>query len=78
MINPLIFVAYHKKFPIIYPEAVTPIHVGRALHTTVSKDGIMSDADFNELMINMIGDDTSINFQTQLILDLCNIDVILF
>ena len=61
MINPLIFVAYHKKFPIIYPEAVTPIHVGRALHTTVSKDGIMSDADFNELMINMIGDDTGDN-----------------
>jgi len=56
-----ILVAYHKKSPLFKNDIVIPIHAGRAVAKVKSKDGVISDQDFEWLMKNMIGDDTGEN-----------------
>lgn len=56
-----ILVGYHKPAVLLKDEILTPIHLGRALATEASKDGTMSEADFEWMCENMIGDDTGDN-----------------
>ncbi|KQH56827.1 glycosyl transferase, partial [Campylobacter coli] len=56
-----ILVGYHKPAVLLKDEILTPIHLGRALATQVSKDGEMSKEDFKWMCENMIGDDTGDN-----------------
>ncbi|WP_269088383.1 glycosyltransferase [Campylobacter armoricus] len=54
-------VGYHKPATLIKNEIFTPIHLGRDLATQASKDGEMSQEDFNWMCENMIGDNTGEN-----------------
>lgn len=56
-----ILVAYHKPAVLLKNEVLVPIHLGRALATQASKDGAMSDTDYQWMLDNMIGDDTGDN-----------------
>ena len=56
-----ILVAYHKPAVLLQSEILTPIHLGRALACEASKDGAMSQADYQWMLDNMIGDDTGDN-----------------
>ncbi len=56
-----ILIAYHKPASLLKDEVLTPIHVGRALATESSKDGSMSEEDYQWMLDNMIGDDTGDN-----------------
>ncbi len=56
-----ILVGYHKPAQIIKSDILIPIHLGRALATQASKDGSMSDDDYQWMLDNMIGDDTGKN-----------------
>ncbi|EAM0315351.1 DUF4422 domain-containing protein, partial [Campylobacter coli] len=62
-INPKvkILVGYHKPATLIKNEIFTPIHLGRDLATQASKDGEMSQEDFDWMCENMIGDNTGEN-----------------
>ncbi|EKO4720809.1 DUF4422 domain-containing protein, partial [Campylobacter jejuni] len=62
-INPKvkILVGYHKPATLIKNEIFTPIHLGRDLATQASKDGEMSQEDFDWMCKNMIGDNTGEN-----------------
>lgn len=55
-----IFISYHKKFSTLEGKAFIPIHVGRAISKTKSKDGILNNYDIDWLS-NQIGDDTGDN-----------------
>lgn len=56
-----ILVCYHKKDKLYKNDILTPIHAGRALACKASKDGEMSQKDYQWLVDNMIGDDTGDN-----------------
>ena len=64
-----ILVAYHKKSPLFKNDIVIPIHAGRAVAKVKSKDGVISDQDFEWLMKNMIGDDTGENISSEVLGD---------
>ena len=56
-----ILISYHKPSVLLQDDVLTPIHVGRALATESSKDGNMSEEDYQWMLDNMIGDDTGDN-----------------
>ncbi|HEC1584163.1 TPA: DUF4422 domain-containing protein, partial [Campylobacter upsaliensis] len=56
-----ILIGYHKPAVLVKDDVLTPIHLGRALATEASKDGEMSQEDFEWMCENMIGDDTGDN-----------------
>ena len=56
-----ILVGYHKPAVLIKNDIFAPIHLGRALATEASKDGKMSEKDYQWMLDNMIGDDTGDN-----------------
>ena len=56
-----ILVGYHKPAVLFKNEVLVPIHLGRALATQASKDGAMSDKEYQWMLDNMIGDDTGDN-----------------
>ncbi len=56
-----IVTAYHKKALLLKTDIITPIHVGRAVMATPSKDGNLKDSDRDWLLENLIGDDTGDN-----------------
>ena len=60
-----ILVGYHKPAVLFKNEVLVPIHLGRALATQTSKDGAMSDTDYQWMLDNMIGDDTGDNISLQ-------------
>ncbi|HEC1753592.1 TPA: HAD-IA family hydrolase [Campylobacter lari] len=59
-----ILVGYHKPATLIKNEIFTPIHLGRDLATQASKDGEMSQEDFDWMCENMIGDNTGENISS--------------
>lgn len=56
-----ILVVYHKKDKLYKSSILTPIHAGRALAREISKDGRISQKDYDWLLKNTIGDDTGDN-----------------
>ena len=56
-----ILISYHKPSVLLKDDIFTPIHVGRALATEASKDGNISEEDYQWMLDNMIGDDTGDN-----------------
>lgn len=56
-----ILVCYHKPAKLYKDNIFVPIHVGRALATQASKDGAMSEEEYQWMRDNMIGDDTGDN-----------------
>lgn len=64
-LNVKILVGYHKPATLIKNEIFEPIHLGRALATESSKDGEMSQEDYQWMLDNMIGDDTGENISNQ-------------
>ena len=56
-----ILVVSHKPFRIPEGECFVPIHAGRAVALTKSKDGTIDNNDLNWLLKNTIGDDTGDN-----------------
>lgn len=56
-----ILVGYHKPAVLLKNDVLVPIHLGRALATQASKDGAMSEKDYQWMLENMIGDDTGDN-----------------
>ena len=56
-----ILISYHKPSVLLKDDILTPIHVGRALATEASKEGGMSEEDYQWMLDNMIGDDTGNN-----------------
>jgi lipopolysaccharide biosynthesis glycosyltransferase len=56
-----ILVGYHKPAQLLKSDILVPIHLGRALATQASKDGMMSAEDYQWMLDNMIGDDTGDN-----------------
>ena len=56
-----ILISYHKPSVLLQDDVLTPIHVGRALATESSKDGNISEEDYQWMLDNMIGDDTGDN-----------------
>ena len=56
-----ILVGYHKPGMLFKNDILVPIHLGRALATEASKDGKMSQEDYQWMLDNMIGDDTGDN-----------------
>lgn len=56
-----ILVCYHKKDILFKNDILTPIHCRRALACEASKDGKMSQEDYEWLLENTIGDDTGDN-----------------
>lgn len=63
MANPTvkILVAYHKPAPLLKNDVLVPIHLGRTLGKEKSKDGTLSEIDYQWMLENMIGDDTGDN-----------------
>ena len=59
--NIKILVCYHKKDKLFKNDVLVPIHCGRALACEASKDGKMSEKDYQWMIDNMIGDDTGDN-----------------
>jgi len=56
-----ILVGYHRPFRLVKSASVVPIHLGRAVATERSKDGVISPEELQWLRDNMIGDDTGDN-----------------
>ncbi|MBZ7978230.1 DUF4422 domain-containing protein [Campylobacter sp. RM12654] len=56
-----ILVGYHKPAELLKDDVLTPIHLGRALVAEASKDGKMSQEEYDWMYENMIGDDTGDN-----------------
>ncbi len=56
-----LLVCYHKKDKLFKNDILVPIHCGRALACEASKDGKMSEKDYQWMLDNMIGDDTGDN-----------------
>lgn len=61
MNNIKILVGYHRPSILLKSDVLVPIHLGRALATEASKDGKMSQEDYQWMLDNMIGDDTGDN-----------------
>lgn len=60
-LNIKILVAYHKPFKIFKNDILVPIHVGRDVAFDKSKDGTISQKDYEWLLKNTIGDNTGDN-----------------
>ena len=60
-----ILVGYHKPAYLLKSDVLVPIHLGRALATEASKDGVMSKEDYQWMLDNMIGDDTGDNISKE-------------
>lgn len=60
-----ILVGYHKPAKICKSDIYEPIHLGRALATEASKDGEISQEDYQWMLDNMIGDDTGDNISKE-------------
>ena len=56
-----ILIGYHKPARLMRSGIMTPIHLGRALKKSESKDGRISDEELQWLEAAMIGDDTGDN-----------------
>ena len=56
-----ILIVSHKPFRIPEGECFVPIHAGRAVALTKSKDGTIDNNDLNWLLKNTVGDDTGDN-----------------
>jgi lipopolysaccharide biosynthesis glycosyltransferase len=59
-----ILVGYHKPAQLLKSDILVPIHLGRACATQASKDGAMSEEDYQWMLDNMIGDDTGDNISS--------------
>ena len=59
-----ILVAFHKPSKLIKSEILVPIHVGRDIAFQKSKDGVISQKDYDWLMANCIGDNTGENISS--------------
>ena len=59
--NLKILVCYHKKYSLPQEDVFVPIHCGRDIANTVSKDGQISNGDLAWLTEHMIGDNTGDN-----------------
>ena len=59
-----ILVAYHKKDTLYKNEILVPIHCGRTVAYAKSKDGFISEEDYNWLVENLIGDDSGDNISS--------------
>ncbi len=60
-----ILVGYHKPATLFQSDILVPIHMGRSLETQASKDGTMSQEDYQWMLDNMIGDDTGTNLSKE-------------
>lgn len=60
-----ILIASHKPFKKPDGEFFQPIHVGREVAQTLSKDGRISNEDYQWLLDNMIGDNSGENISTK-------------
>lgn len=56
-----ILVGYHKPATLLKSDILVPIHVGRAVAREASKDGVLSEWDYQWMVDNMIGDNTGEN-----------------
>lgn len=56
-----ILIGYHKPSILFKSDILTPIHLGRALVKQPSKDGVLTDKEYQWMLDNMIGDDTGDN-----------------
>ena len=56
-----ILVCYHKKERLFKNEVLTPVHCGREIAFQKSKDGTISNKDYQWLLDNTIGDNTGEN-----------------
>ena len=56
-----ILVGYHKPATLFKSDILVPIHLGRAVAKDASKDGVLSECDYQWMVDNMIGDDTGEN-----------------
>ncbi len=59
--NIKILVAYHKKDKLFKSHILYPIHLGREISFEKTKDGKLSEKDYNWLLNNMHGDNTGDN-----------------
>ena len=59
--NVKVLVAYHKPCQLFDSDVLVPIHLGRKLAMSASKDGEVTKKDYEWLCENMIGDDTGDN-----------------
>ncbi|MCM1265223.1 MAG: DUF4422 domain-containing protein [Candidatus Gastranaerophilales bacterium] len=59
--NIKILIASHKPFKVPDGDSFQPIHVGREIAQALSKDGKISDKDYQWLLDNMIGDNDGDN-----------------
>ena len=53
-----ILVAYHKRDKLFRNNVLFPIHLGREIAFDKTKDGNLSEKDYNWLLNNMAGDNT--------------------
>ncbi len=60
----IIYVGYHRKFPLIKGDFIKPLHVGRDCALVSSKDGKVTQEDFDWLIKNTIGDNTGDNISS--------------
>lgn len=60
-----ILVSYHKPAILLKNKILTPIHAGRAITNSISKDGYLNEESLQWLINNMIGDDTGDNISNQ-------------
>lgn len=56
-----ILVGYHKPAPLLESDILTPIHLGRDVAMESSKDGALSEEEYQWMLDNMIGDNTGDN-----------------
>ncbi len=60
-----ILVGYHKPATLLKSDILVPIHLGRAVAKEASKDGVLSEWDYQWMVDNMIGDDTGENISSR-------------
>ena len=60
-----ILVGYHKPASLLKSDILVPIHLGRAIADQISKDGYLSEEDYQWLFNNTVGDDTGDNISNQ-------------
>lgn len=61
MVDVKILIAAHKPFKVPEGKHFVPIHVGRKIATSLSKDGKINETDYQWLLENAIGDETGDN-----------------
>lgn len=61
MANIKILIAAHKPFKVPEGKYFVPIHVGRKIATSLSKDGKINETDYEWLLKNAVGDETGEN-----------------